>query len=47
VLIRDRFRFLVRAFDQPHACAQRVHPCEIGLAAVQRRLQHDADLRWP
>ena len=43
LLIRDRLRFLVGALDEADARAERVHAREILLAAVQRRLQHDAD----
>ena len=43
-LIGDRFRFLVRALHQAHASAERVDLTEIVLAAVERALQHDANL---
>ena len=39
-----RLRFLVRALDEPDARAERVDALQILLAAVQRRLQHDAHL---
>ena len=45
LLIRDRLRLLVRALDQPNARAERVDPRATScFAAIQRRLQHDADV---
>ena len=44
LLMRDALGFLIRAFYEPDARAERVHSGEILLASVQRRLEHDADL---
>ena len=41
---RRRLRLLVGALHQPHARAERVHPRHVVLAALQVRLQHDADV---